>query len=139
MAAKPTKKVNISEIDFAEGLRRDEGWNDMKVQFLITAENADNEEIVFGRTLFEPGASHEAHRHAHAEEVQYLLRGEGIVLDGDDEIPMTAGDVILTHKNVWHGFRNTSATETAELIWAWAGAASRETAGYEARDSAKGS
>jgi hypothetical protein len=43
------------------------------------------------------------------------------------------GDVVLTHKNVWHGFRNTSKTETAELIWAWAGASSRAAAGYEAR------
>lgn len=134
MPSRPTKKVNISDIEFEQGLRRDEGWVDMKVQFLINAENASNEEIVFGRTLFEPGARHEHHRHAHAEEIQYLVRGEGVVLDGDLEIPMKPGDVILTHKNVWHGFRNTSATETAELIWAWAGAASREAAGYEARD-----
>lgn len=134
MSQRSTTKVNVSEIQFADGLRRDEGWIDMKVQFLINAENAGNEEIVFGRTLFEPGASHESHRHAHAEEIQYLVRGEEIVLDGDEEIPMKPGDVVLTHKNVWHGFRNTSATETAELIWAWAGAASRDDAGYEARD-----
>lgn len=134
MATQRTTKVNISDIDFAEGLTRDQGWVDMKVQFLLGAENSGNEEIVFGRTLFEPGARHEHHRHPHAEEVQYLVRGEGIVLDGDDEIPMKPGDVVLTHKNVWHGFRNTSDTETAELIWAWAGAASRDAAGYEVRD-----
>jgi quercetin dioxygenase-like cupin family protein len=133
MSSKETTKVNVSDIGFAEGLTRDEGWIDMKVQFLIGAHNAGNDEIVFGRTLFEPGASHEHHRHEHAEEIQYLVRGEGIVLDGDREIPMKPGDVILTHKNVWHGFRNTSETETAELIWAWAGASSREAAGYEAR------
>lgn len=136
MAQKRTTKVNVSEIEFAEGLSRDEGWINMKVQFLLNADNAGNDEIVFGRTLFEPGAAHEHHRHANAEEVQYLVRGEGVVLDGDREIPMKAGDVILTHKNVWHGFRNTSPTETAELIWAWAGASSREAAGYEVRDSA---
>lgn len=133
MPSQPAKKVNVSEVGFAEGLRRDEGWNNMKVQFLIDAGNAGNEEIVFGRTLFEPGASHEHHRHENAEEIQYLVRGEGVVLDGDDEIQMKPGDVVLTYKNVWHGFRNTSDTETAELIWAWAGASSRDTAGYEAR------
>jgi quercetin dioxygenase-like cupin family protein len=131
-----SKKVNISEIPFAEGLREDEGWIDMKVQFLIGAHNAGNDEVVFGRTLFEPGSSHEHHRHNNAEEIQYLVRGEGVVLDGDDEIPMKPGDVILTHKNVWHGFRNTSDTETAELIWCWAGASSRDAAGYEARSEA---
>lgn len=46
----------------------------------------------------------------------------------------TTGDVVLMHKNVWHGFRNTSDTEAAELIWAWAGAASRAAAGHEARE-----
>lgn len=134
MLKRPTTKVNISDVEFEHGLRRDEGWIDMKVQFLINADNSGNEEIVFGRTLFEPGARHEYHRHAHAEEIQYLVRGEGVVLDGDVEIPMKPGDVVLTHKNVWHGFRNTSDTETAELIWAWAGAASRAAAGYEARE-----
>lgn len=133
MTGKRTTKVNIADIEFAEGLPKDEGWIDMKVQFLITGANASNDEIVFGRTLFEPGARHEHHRHANAEEIQYLVRGEGIVLDGDEEIPMKPGDVVLTHKNVWHGFRNTSETETAELIWAWAGASSRDAAGYEAR------
>jgi quercetin dioxygenase-like cupin family protein len=133
MESKETTKVNVSDVAFAEGLSPDEGWIEMKVQFLIGAENAGNDEIVFGRTLFEPGASHEHHRHANAEEIQYLVRGEGVVLDGDREIPMKPGDVVLTHKNVWHGFRNTSKTETAELIWAWAGASSRAAAGYEAR------
>jgi quercetin dioxygenase-like cupin family protein len=130
---KQTTKVNIGDVDFAPNLTEDEGWIDMKVQFLINAANSGNEEIVFGRTLFEPGSSHEAHRHEHAEEIQYVVRGEGIILDGDREIPVKTGDVVLTHKGVWHGFRNTSDTEVAEMIWAWAGASSRDTAGYEAR------
>ena len=133
MSDKRTTKVNVEDVEFAGGLGRDEGWIDMKVQFLITAHNAGNDEVVFGRTLFEPGAAHEHHRHANAEEIQYLVRGEGVVLDGDDEIEMRPGDVILTHKNVWHGFRNTSDSETAELVWCWAGASSRDAAGYEAR------
>jgi len=32
MPSPPTKKVNISESEFEQGLRRDEGWVDMKVQ-----------------------------------------------------------------------------------------------------------
>lgn len=133
MTDKPATKVNVGDVEYAEGLRSDEGWIDMKVQFLITQANAGNDEIVFGRTIFEPGARHEHHRHANAEEIQYLVSGEGIALDGDDEIVMKAGDVVLSHKGVWHGFRNTSETEPAEIIWAWAGASSRESAGYEAR------
>ncbi|HEX6299231.1 MAG TPA: hypothetical protein VF148_02050 [Acidimicrobiia bacterium] len=47
---------------------------------------------------------------------------------------MEPGVVILMHKNVWYRLRNTSSTETAELISVWAGAASRESAGHAARD-----
>jgi quercetin dioxygenase-like cupin family protein len=132
MADKATK-VNINDAQFEANLREDEGWIRMKVQFLIGEANANNEDAVFGRTIFEPGSRHEAHRHERAEEIQYLVRGEGVIIDGDDEIPVVAGDVVLTHRNVWHGFRNTSHTEDAEVIWLWAGASSRSAAGYEAR------
>jgi hypothetical protein len=59
--------------------------------------------------------------------------GQGIVIDGDGEIPVVAGDVVHTRRGQWHGFINTSDSEDAEMIWLSAGAASRDTAGYEAR------
>lgn len=126
-------KVNVADVEFAAGLSEDEGWVKMQVQFLISAANAGAEEVVFGRTIFSPGSRHEAHRHENAEEVQYLVRGEGIVIDGDNEIPVRPGDVVHTRRGQWHGFINTSDTEDAEVIWLWAGAGSREAAGYEAR------
>ena len=86
-----------------------------------------------GRTIFTPGSGHEAHRHVNAEEIQYVVRGEGIVIDGDGEIPVAAGNVVHTQRGQWHGFINISESEDAEVIWLWAGAASREAAGYEAR------
>ena len=55
------------------------------------------------------------------------------MIDGDGEIPVVAGDVIHTAKGRWHGFRNSSETEDAVVIWLWAGAGSRDKAGYEAR------
>jgi quercetin dioxygenase-like cupin family protein len=129
-------KVNLEAVKYAEGLKEDEGWIQMKVQFAITEENAGSEEVVFGRTIFPPGSRHDWHRHENAEEVQYLLSGEGIVLDDEEEIPVVAGDVVHTHKGRWHGFRNTSETEDAVVIWLWAGAGSRSEAGYEARTAA---
>lgn len=126
-------KVNLEEVPFAENLPEEEGWIAMLVQFAITKQSAGAEEVVFGRTIFKPGSRHEWHRHANAEEVQYLLSGEGKVLDGDEEIPVKAGDIVFTPKNRWHGFRNTSSTEDAVVIWLWAGAGDRDTAGYEAR------
>lgn len=125
--------MNIADVQAADGLREDEGWVRMKVQFLISAANSGAQEVVFGRTIFTPGSRHEAHRHVNAEEIQYVVRGERIVIDGDGEIPVVAGDVVHTQRGQWHGFINTSDSEDAEVIWLWAGAASREAAGYEAR------
>jgi quercetin dioxygenase-like cupin family protein len=133
VADESATKVSIHEFEFAPGLKRDEGWIDMKVQFLISAMNAGAEKIVFGRTVFAPGSRHEWHRHANAEEIQYLESGHGTVLDGDEEISVVAGDVVFTPRNRWHGFRNTSDADDAVVIWCWAGAASRDEAGYEAR------
>lgn len=135
MTSDRATKVNINSVGLVDGLREDEGWIDMKVQFLIDAANAGANEVVFGRTVFTPGSRHDWHRHENAEEVQYLVSGEGIVLDGDEEIPVVSGDVVFTPRGRWHGFRNTSETEDAEVVWLWAGAGSREAAGYEARAS----
>jgi quercetin dioxygenase-like cupin family protein len=129
----PATKVNLDSVEFADGLSEDEGWIRMRVQFLISEANAGAQEVVFGRTIFPPGSRHDAHRHENAEEVQYLQSGQGVVIDGDGEIPVVAGDVIHTAKGRWHGFRNTSKTEDAVVIWLWAGAGSRDKAGYEAR------
>ncbi len=63
-----------------------------------------------------------------------ITKGEGIALDGDSDIPVKAGDVIFHRQGAWHGFRNTSPTEEAEMIWGWAGAPSKEQAGYELRE-----
>lgn len=126
-------KINMHEVPTVDGLRPDEGWINMQVQFLVDAASAGSRLIVFGRTVFPPGARHEWHRHHNAEEVQLLLSGEGVVLNGDEEIPVVPGDVVFTPLNEWHGFRNLSDTTEAVVLWAWAGAGSRNAAGYEAR------
>ena len=111
-----------------------EGWINMQVRFLIHAADAGATELVVRRTVFPPGgSSHERHRHHSADEFVYVIRGTGVVMNGSDEIPARAGQIAFHPKGVWHGFRNPSDTEEAEVIWAWGGAGSREAAGYEVR------
>lgn len=126
-------KTNWDDVPTKSDFDEAEGWIKMQVQFGIDSSNGGATEVVFGRTVFRPGARHDVHRHANAEEIQYLMSGEGVVLDGDDEIPVRPGDVFFTPKNRWHGFRNTSSDTDAVVVWAWAGAADREQAGYVAR------
>ncbi len=124
--------VDVHDFPPEAGLDPAEGWINMQVQFLIQAANAGATELVAGRTVFPPGgSSHERHRHHSADEFVYVVRGTGVVMNGEDEIAVRAGHMAFHPKGIWHGFRNTSDTEEAEVIWAWGGAASRETAGYE--------
>ena len=106
------------------------GWIDMDVRWLVTRQTVGAEETVFGVTYFPPGSRHEIHRHEHAEEVEYLIAGQGVARVGEDDVAMGVGDAVFVPRNHYHGFRNTSDTETAVMIWCYAGAASLEEAGY---------
>ena len=126
-----TKPVSIWTAPLADGLDASGGWVGMDVQFLVDHATGASS-FVLGRTLFEPGAgSHAVHRHAHAEEAVMIVRGHGVAINGEDEVPVGPGDVVFHPRGEWHGFRNTSASQEVEMIWVWGGAASRETAGYE--------
>jgi quercetin dioxygenase-like cupin family protein len=106
------------------------GWIDMDVRWLITRDTVGADETVFGVTYFPPGSRHEIHRHENAEEVEYLIAGQGVARVGEDDVAMGVGDAVFVPRNDYHGFRNTSDTETAVMIWCYAGAASLEEAGY---------
>ena len=122
--------MNVNEVPLVGGLLPEEGWVDMQVQFLI--DHGSGAKLhVLGRTVFRPGSHHDIHRHPRGEEFQLLVSGAGVAVNGDEEVPMRPGDVIFTPANEWHGFRNTSPTEDAVLLWGWAGGASREEVGYE--------
>jgi uncharacterized RmlC-like cupin family protein len=102
----------------------------MSVQWIVTKETVGSEKTVFGITTFPPDGRHDIHRHTHAEEVEYLVSGEGLARVGDVDVRMRAGDVVVVKTGEAHGFWNTSATEPAVLVWTYAGAASLEEAGY---------
>src|SRR5580698_11410516 len=116
--------VGVGNVPPVPNLGPDQGWVGMSVQFLVDAAQAGAEHVVFGRAVFAPGQSeHQWHRHPGAEEFVLLVRGQGIVLDGDNEIPVSAGDVAFHRQGAWHGFRNTSASEYSMILWAPAAAA----------------
>ncbi len=123
--------ASIGSTPAADGLDETGGWVDMDVQFLVDHASGA-ESMVFGRTVFKPGSgTHAVHRHQHAEEVVLIVRGHGIAIDGEQEIEVAPGDLVLHPRNAWHGFRNSSESEEVEMLWVWGGAASRESAGYE--------
>ena len=60
-------RTNIKDVPKVEGLKRDDGWIDMQVQFLIDKKTADANHVV-GWTVLKPGARHENHRHHNCDD-----------------------------------------------------------------------
>jgi quercetin dioxygenase-like cupin family protein len=126
-------KVHVDDVGREHGAQPEDGkpgWLDMDVRWIVTRETVGADNSVFGITYFPPGAQHEIHRHEHAEEVEYLIQGEGVARVGEDDVAMGPGDTVFVARNDYHGFRNTSETDTAVMVWCYAGAASLEEAGY---------
>ncbi len=126
-------RTNLSEVPLVTGLKPEDGWIDMKVQFLIDQHSAGSDKLVLGWTVLPPGSRHERHRHFHADEFLLVLKGHGIIYTDDGEQPSGKGDVVFTERGHWHGFNNTSDEEVV-LVWGWSGAGSLEAAGYEISD-----
>src|SRR4029450_2515910 len=126
-------RTNRKDVPLVEGLKRDDGWIDMQVQFLIDKKSAGADHVV-GWTVLKPGASHEQHLHRNCDEFFIVLKGKGHIITGrgPEGGPEAAGegDVVYSPRGCWHGFNNTSS-EDVVLVWGWMGAGSIEASGYE--------
>jgi quercetin dioxygenase-like cupin family protein len=118
-------RTRVEDVPLEQGLREEEGWIDMRVQFLIS-----DERLLVGRTVLRPGARHERHAHPNCDEFLLVMSGAGEIYTDAGREPSRAGDVIYTPRGHWHGFDNTG-DEDVLLIWGWSGAGSLEAAGYE--------
>lgn len=122
--------TNRETVPLVAGLRSEEGWVDMQVQFLIDQATTGTEEFLLGWTVLPPGARHERHRHSDADEFFVVLSGGGMIYTDEGKEASRTGDVVFTPRGRWHGFDNTG-TEDVILVWGWSGAGSLEAAGYE--------
>jgi len=124
--------INISDVPKVGGLKEEDGWVDMQVQFLIDKASNGSQDFLLGWTVLPPGAMHDRHRHFHVDEFWIVISGQGVMYEheGGEKISKK-GDVVFTPRNQWHGFKNTS-DEDVILVWGWIGKGSLEDAGYEA-------
>jgi quercetin dioxygenase-like cupin family protein len=90
-----------------------EGSSGCRVRWLIgEGDKAPN----FAMREFEvaPGGHTPRHMHDYEHEV-FVLAGNGVVMDGDQERPLKAGDVVFVSPNDVHQFRNTGS-ETMRFL-----------------------
>jgi len=123
-------RTSLDKVPMVPNLRAEDGWVDMRVQFLVDQETAGSDDFLLGWTVLPPGARHDRHRHNHADEFFIVLSGSGTIYTDDGIESSGQGDVIFTPRGHWHGFDNTGS-EDVVLVWGWSGAGSLEAAHYE--------
>lgn len=78
------------------------------IKWLVTPETQEGAGLTFGEVVLQPGRGHDRHNHPNAEEILYVLSGEGEqMLDDGEPFPVKAGDTIYVPTAIFHSTRNT--------------------------------
>lgn len=98
MQVKHSAEVEAHEVEM-------EGASRCKVRWLVGERDGAP---TFAMRQFElaPGGHTPRHYHPYEHEI-YVLDGEGVVVDGDRQRKLKAGDVVFVEPNDVHQFRNT--------------------------------
>lgn len=102
----------------------------MHVYWMVSKTTAGSEKILFDTAIFPGKVQHALHRHPHAEEVCYLVKGNGYHLHEGEPVFQREGEAVYIPANEWHGFYNPS-DEPVTMVSVWGGVSSIKEAGYE--------
>ncbi|MBX6350365.1 MAG: cupin domain-containing protein [Clostridia bacterium] len=97
----------------------DEAGFRRKVFRVVDERLADSEVITCGLTIFEPGERSSMHNHPGSEEVDFVVRGRGVVVTPAGEAAFEAHDFMFIPKGVEHQHLNTG-DEPLWLVWLYA-------------------
>lgn len=86
------------------------------IKWLVTPGSPEGSTLTLGEVVLLPGKGHDRHNHPEAEEILYVLTGQGkqMVADGEP-FDVRAGDVIYIPTGIFHSTLNTG-WETMRLI-----------------------
>ncbi len=105
------------------------GWEGLHVWWLLDR-TVGVDSVVFNTTVFPPQRWHELHRHPNADEVLYIVSGQGLHLSEGEPVRQKAGDVVFIAAGEWHGFANDD-DEPITVVAVFPGVGSYEDCGYE--------
>ncbi|HLH68577.1 MAG TPA: cupin domain-containing protein [Candidatus Dormibacteraeota bacterium] len=117
-------------------VRAEEGWHGLDIRFLVGEDRGAVRSACLFRTLFPAGAAHQPHRHPHADEVLYVVRGRATVGAEGEEREVPAGTAQFVPAGAVHWLRN-QGQETVEVVGAYLGVGSLAEAGYEPVEEAR--
>lgn len=88
-------------------------WNADRMAKATLFESA---RLLVGLNAFEPQQFHALHAHTGMDKVYHVLAGSGTFLLEGQELPMTAGEMLVAPDGVPHGIRNTGAERLLVLV-----------------------
>ena len=70
--------------------------------YLIDQKKGPSLRLTCGHTTVYPTGSTTGHSHDDMEEIYYFISGEGVMIVGDDEFPVKAGDALYVPPGAYH-------------------------------------
>jgi len=75
---------------------------------LVATDNTENPDVSLMHVVLLPGQGHERHNHPDADEILYILSGEGEqMVDDAQTFPVRAGQAVWIPKEAFHSTMNT--------------------------------
>ena len=75
---------------------------------LVAKANTENTTMSVVHVVLLPGRGHERHNHPDADEVLYILAGEGKqMIDDGEPFPVRPGQAVFIPTGIWHSTLNT--------------------------------
>ena len=77
---------------------------------MLSPHNSDTKQFYAGVATVYPGCRSRGHTHDDNEEICFITKGKGIVVVGEEESKVEAGDLIYIPKEKFHLFKNPNQT-----------------------------
>jgi len=103
----------------------------LSIGFAIDKKTAEGTPFTMGHTIIPPGGRNQRHYHINTAAGMYIMKGKLRFFIGPDkqEAEAEAGDFLYSPRGEIHGLLNLSDTESAELIFTYPSAPSKDDAG----------
>ena len=92
------------QVEVREAMRGGKGR--VQIRHVFKQEELKGKCRLFAKITLEPGCSIGLHEHVDEEEVFYIIKGRGRVVDGGVERDVAEGDAILTGDGASHSIEN---------------------------------
>ncbi len=98
---KTRESINVQEV---EGLRGGNGT--AEIHHIIEGDELKEKGKLFSKIVLPKGASIGLHEHSEDFEVYYILKGKGLVREGEDAIEVRERDAVYTSDGQKHSIEN---------------------------------